>query len=129
MVGIVGGVVVLGVTAVTIGRRPFVAATDVTRCAIERGVHSRQSDAGKLRMIELRSQPCIHRGMAVLACRGETRRLVIGYCILILNLVAGVAVHRQPLELSDRRVLVTGVAFHRGVPANQGESIIVALDL
>ncbi len=111
MVRIVCRVEFLGVAAVTIGRRPFVTAADMARRAIQRGMHSRQSEAGKLRVIELRSQPGIHRGMAVLARGRETRRLVIGHRILILRsggrsssspTVLGIA--RPPRSCGRRRI-------------------------
>lgn len=128
VVGVVGCVEFLGVAAVAIGRRPFITAANMAGRAIKRGMHPRQGETRKLRMVELRAQPCIHGGVAVLTGGWKTRRLVIGHRILVLNLVAGVTVHRQPLELPDRRVLVAGFALQRGMGANQWEAVLMLFD-
>ena len=49
----------------------------MTLCAVQRCVRSRKGEAGES-VIKLRAQPGIHRDVAALASRRESKRQVIG---------------------------------------------------
>ena len=74
-------------------------------------------------------QPVI-RGVALFAsCRETSRDVVRGRGLLELRLVAGEARRGHRLELAVGRVLVAGIAIHRGVRARQRETVVVLLNL
>lgn len=113
-------------------RRQRELSTRVTSAAIQSRMRPGQR---KIRwrsgVIELRTQPVVH-GVALLARGREASLNVIqadGLRIHEIPLVARNALRRQSLELTHRRALVTGVAIHRGVRADQREAIQVLVDL
>lgn len=67
--------------------------------------------------------------MAILASRRKSQRQVVGLGILVLRLVAGVAVHRQPGKLPHSRALVACVALDRCMRPYQWEAVLVLLNL
>lgn len=75
-----------------------------------------QEESGR-RVIEFCVQPGI-KSVARLASRREFRACVIRIRrLLIIPLMAGNALRREPLKLSDSRALVTFLALHCGVRA------------
>ena len=76
-------------------------------------------------MIEARAQPGIN-GVALLALRGQSGRSVIGRVRLLKSsLMAGIALDRESLELSDRFALVAVGAVEPGVSADQWKPVLV----
>src|ERR1700752_1386372 len=103
----VAGFLIVGKMATYAGcRRSLILPSNVAGRAVERGVHSGKREE---RVIELRAQPVIHR-MTLLALHRKRRRRcrVAGRRgLLVRRLVAGVALHREALELPNRCSLVT----------------------
>ena len=92
---------------------------------------TRQRKPGELQMVELRAHPVVHR-VAVVAGLGQLQSDVVDAGRSRINeilLVARVARCRQTLKLTHGRALVTGIAVHGGVRANQREAIEVLIDL
>jgi hypothetical protein len=82
-------------------------------------------------VVELRTHPVVHR-VALLTGRGKIQCDVIdpyGFRIYEILLVAGETHRRKTLELPDSSALLTGIAVHRGVSADQREAIQVLIDL
>ena len=64
--------------------------------------------------------------MALFAGARKTRRnMVRPRCLLICCRVAGVALEREALELSDGGTFVAVVALQRGVPAHKRKPVLV----
>jgi hypothetical protein len=130
VVGIVGGGVILGVAAHTVGGRALEASPGVTGLAVQLRVRAGEREAGEARMIELGAQPGVHAGVAHLAVGGELQRHVGGVGgLLVGSQVAAGALGRQALELAGGRALVAVIALQDGVRAQQGEAVLVLLDL
>lgn len=69
-------------------------------------------------MVELRTLPRVHGGVALLASRRETQRSMIGGLgIHVATDMAANAVGRQALKTSHGRVLVARIAFNERVRA------------
>lgn len=123
-----GAVEVLSMATITSGGNAFEVAVDMATDAIDSGVHPRQCKAGYFGVVELGSQPGIQRRMATLASGREPERLMIGHSVLVLHLVARVAIHGQARELAHGGALMTRVAVHCGMRADQREAVGVLLD-
>lgn len=95
--------------------------------AVQRGVHAGQGEACKLPMIKRYTQPTVHV-MADLASRRKLRHPMIRNGLSKRLCVTGDALCGKPLELADRRSLVTFVASERGMRTDQGETVLVILD-
>ena len=122
---IVGLVEVRHVAAAAGCRRARELSSGVAGIAVQGRVRSHQRKARDRKMVELRPHPVVHRVTLVAAC-GELESDVIqpgGSRIHEVPLMAGVARRRQTLELAHRRALVTGVAIHRGVRADQRKTV------
>ena len=109
-------------------RRSLVLAADMTRGAVDRGMHAGE---GKIRwrpsMVEFRSQPGVDR-VALFALDGKTSSHVIWRGRLLKSvLMAGVTLDRQSLELSDCFALVAVCAIQPGVATDQRKAVIVLL--
>ena len=90
-----------------------------------------QGKAGELEVVELRTHPVVH-GVTLLAAGGQVQLHVIQpgrSCIYEVPLMARIASGGQTLELAHGRVLVTRIAVHRGVRADQWKTIDVLVDL
>ena len=109
--------------------RAFEFPADVASCAVECGMHSRQCEPGELQVIKFHSKPVVHAVALLASCR-KVREHVSGTGRpLIIGCVTGITLSRQPLKLSCSGPLVTGVAVQSGMGAEQGEAILVLLDL
>ena len=128
----VGGLVeICHVTADAGCRRTHKLPANVAGIAIQGGMSTDQGEAGKLQVIELGSKPVIH-GVALFAGGRQIQCNVIDterFRIHEIALVAGEAHRGQSLELSHRSILVTGIAVHSGVGANQWEAVQVLINL
>lgn len=123
---IVRAAVVFCMTAVTIGRRPFVLVADVAGDALERGMGPGQGES-ELRVVHLRAEESIHR-VAFLAVRGEARGNVVRLGALVVLRVARHAVGGQSNILAGCRALVTGLTVQCGMRTQQREAVAVLLD-
>jgi len=120
---------VLHMTAIAICRRPFEAASNVACCACERGMHSRQSKACELQVVELCVEPGISR-MAGLAGCGEVQGFVIRLRgLLIVGCMTGKAGCGKACELAHRFSFVAVSALQQGVCTQQWKAVLMLLDL
>jgi len=113
------------------GRCSYEFSTRVARRTIQRSVRPGQGKAGELEVVELRTHPVVH-GVTLLAAGGQVQLHVIQpgrSCIYEVPLMARIASGGQTLELAHGRVLVTRIAVHRGVRADQWKTIDVLVDL
>jgi len=80
-------------------------------------------------MIEFRVEPRV-KSMTRFASRRKVRTCVVRIRrLLIIPLVAGNALRREPLKLSDCRTLVTFFALHRCVRAKKRKAVLMILHL
>ena len=125
MVRIAGLLEIRKVTTDAGRRSTRVLPARVASSAIESGMHSGESEAGHLQVIEFRAQPGID-GVALLTLDRKVRGHVVGSGGLsICILVTGIALDRKPLELSHRFAFMAVRAIKASVTADQGEAIIV----
>ena len=109
----------------TVRRRPLVLATHVATQAIEGGVRSGEGVAGNLQMIEASAEPS-GDGMTLFASARETGGGVVGRCCLLIGCgVAGIALERESLKLSNRSALMAAVALQRCVRADQRKPVLM----
>ena len=78
VVGILGGGKVLHMAGDAVALRALIAPDYVARRAVQLRVRAGERKAGESGVIEVRARPCIHRGMALLALRRETKSSVAG---------------------------------------------------
>lgn len=91
-------------------------------------MHARECKPG-LRVIEFGVQPVIH-SVARVAGSGKPARNVIRIAGLLENVgVARIALSRKALELADRCALVARIALDRGMGSDQGETVLVVLNI
>ena len=129
--GIVGLVEVCQVAAHAGCGRPRKLSTHVTGGAIEIGVGSRKGKSGELEMVELCAHPVVHR-VTLFASGGQIQLHVIETGrpgVDEISLMARVACGREALELSDRRVLMAGIAIQGRMRTDQREAVDVLIDL
>jgi len=108
-------------------RRPFVLPSHVASRTIQPGVHACQRETCVLQVIKLRSQPGVDR-VALLAFRREAAGNMVRRGRLLKRvLMAGVALNRQPLELSDRFSLVTVGAIQTSMSSDERKPVVVFL--
>lgn len=122
---IVGLVEVRHVTPDAGSWSPYELVARVTRIAVQGCVRPRQSETRELQVVELRAHPVVH-GVALFAGRRQIQCDVIDARRLRIHeipLVTGEAHRRQTLELADCSTLMTGIAVHGGVSADQRETI------
>lgn len=130
VVRIVRSLIVLQVTSNTRGAGEIVVIIEVAVGALARG-HGVPAGQWKSHnaVVEFRIQPVVHP-VANIAIRGEVGGDVIRVRRLLeIRCVAGIAGRRHRLEPAVRSTLVAGVAVHRGMRSDQGEAVIVLLDL
>ena len=93
-----------------------------------RQVASYARDARELRVIERRSRPTIDV-VAKRTIRRKLTRYVVGSFGLLKPLsMAAIAIRGEPLELPRCRTLVTRIAVHHRVRANQRKTVLVILN-
>jgi hypothetical protein len=106
-------------------RRPLVLATHVATQAIEGGVRAGEGVACKFQMIKASAEPSCD-GMTLFASARETGGGVVGGCRLLIGCgVAGIALERESLELSNRSALVAAVALQRCMRADQRKPVLM----
>lgn len=123
----IGGVLKIDcvrVAAITVRRRSFVNIIDMACDAGQSGMRPGQRIASVLEVVELRSEPTIHR-MAAFARGGEAETLVVDDRRQEVLLMAGIAFRRKALELPRGGVLVALVAFHQGMSTDQRKAVLV----
>jgi hypothetical protein len=99
--------------------------------AVQSSMCADQSKSRELQVIETSAHPVVH-GMALFAGDRKIQRDVIDARrsgVDKISLVAGVALRRKTLELTNRSALVTRVTIDRGMRPDQRETIQVLIDL
>ena len=130
VIGIRGALIVLQVTPHTCRGRSLKPSADVTVGARQSGVHASQREPGVFQVIETGAVPGVHVVVALFAGGREPGGNVSGRGGLLKVFgVTGVTLRRETLKLSGCRALVAGVAIQRRVSAEQGETVLVLLDL
>lgn len=107
--------------------RSFVPSAHVACRAIQGRVHPRQGEARNPQVIELRSQPRINRVALLALGREAAGHVVRSRRLLKRALVAGVALDRQALKLSDGFTLVAVGAIQARMPSDQREAVVMFL--
>ena len=129
VIGILGAVIVLEVTADATGRRALELAPDMARIAVQGGMCAGEGKAGESQVIEGRSCPRIHRPVALLAVGREVQGHVTGrFRTGERSHVATDAIGGQPLELSDRGAFMTGLAIRDRVRSDERKAVLVFAD-
>ncbi len=109
----------------TVRRHRLELAADVTLRTVERRMSSGQCESSD-RVIELRVKPVVHRGVALLASRGETEGNVIRrFCTGVLAEVAAGAIGGESGVLSGCGILVARIALDQCMRADQRETVLV----
>ena len=125
MIWIARLLIVRQVAADTRCERPLVFPSGVTGIAIERGMHSSQRKTRKPCVIEVDALPVVD-GVALLALGRKSSGHVVRIGRLLERvLMAGVALDRQTLELSNRLAFVTVGTIQARMTADQREAIVV----
>jgi hypothetical protein len=88
----------------------------------------RQGKAGGA-VIELGAEPGVEGMAGVAGLRELCGDVVRIGGLLKIGLMAGIALGREALELADRSALMTIVALHCGVRAQQGETVLMIFEL
>jgi hypothetical protein len=94
---------------------------------VQRGVHTCESETCVLEVIKLGAQPGVDRVALLAFGREAAGNMVWRSRLLKRVLMAGVALNRQPLELSDGFSLVTVGAIQTCVSPNEREPVVVFL--
>lgn len=122
--------VILHVAAHAIRGSSFVLASDMALGAFQVGVRPNQCKSREFQVIKFRAQPRVHVAVALLALRGKAQCHVAraGGLLEILQVTTD-TIRRESQELPHRCALVAIVALQCGVRANEGEPVLMILDL
>ncbi len=124
--GVLGGIKIFGVAAITARGSTNEHAVRMASCAWQRGVSPHKGKA-HLGVVELGVKPGVHR-MAVVAGDGESKGPVIEKSgALVFGDVTRGTVRAEPLELADGSSGVATGALHGGVSAEQREAVVMLL--
>ena len=127
VIGVLRSGEVLQVATDAIGDGDLEVPVDVTGAAIERCVHSRESEAGELAMVEPGPKPRIH-GVAGFTRRGKLQFAVVRDRRRKRLSMARNALSRQALKLAYRRSLVALIARQCGMSAHEREAVLMILN-
>ena len=108
-------------------RSSLVLPAEMTRRTLQRRVHAGQSESGPREVIELGTQPSVHR-VALFALDRESRRrsrMARRVRLLVRRLMARIAADIESLELARRGALMTIRAIQPRVPSSQGEPVFM----
>lgn len=98
----------------------------MARLAIEGGVYSRQREARKLCMVELRSEPTVH-GVTDRTVGGQRQRFVVEHRSLEVLHVTRETLGGEADELPSGGTFVARFTIEAGVSTHQGEAVLVLL--